>query len=288
VTKAGLEPTRANAFELAQWRIRVNCIAPGPVDTPIHATYSDDLEETTAIWAAGILGRIGRSRRRCAVGWLLAAPAPNGRPATLSMSMAARYSDCRRARVADAHELAEAVREVSAVLAQILRRRRTASATRSRRHGGSRYGVGREGLMMRALCMRLMHLGLDAHVVATATPQRGGAPAIRVQAAGSARQAGRGRNSEAKSHRGCDRDGLMRAAGLTTGDLDDPDTILSDAACMAFFQEDARQRPAPSILQMGSLYEAVQLLFFDVVSIRLRERLGQRADEMRSRHTNLE
>ena len=26
------------------------------------------------------------------------------------------------------------------------------------------YGVGREGLMMKALCMRLMHLGLNAHV----------------------------------------------------------------------------------------------------------------------------
>src|SRR5688572_32269619 len=31
------------------------------------------------------------------------------------------------------------------------------------------YGVGREGLMMRALCMRLMHLGLDAHVVGDMT-----------------------------------------------------------------------------------------------------------------------
>ena len=39
---------------------------------------------------------------------------------------------------------------------------------------------------------------------------------------------------------------------------------------------------------MGSLYEAVQLLFFDVVSLRLRERLGQGAEEMRARHTNLE
>src|SRR5437899_7928445 len=36
------------------------------------------------------------------------------------------------------------------------------------------YGVGREGLMMRALCMRLMHLGLDAHVVGDmATPPLG-------------------------------------------------------------------------------------------------------------------
>jgi 6-phospho-3-hexuloisomerase len=39
---------------------------------------------------------------------------------------------------------------------------------------------------------------------------------------------------------------------------------------------------------MGSLYEAVQLLFFDVVAIRLRERLGQDSEEMRARHTNLE
>jgi 6-phospho-3-hexuloisomerase len=46
--------------------------------------------------------------------------------------------------------------------------------------------------------------------------------------------------------------------------------------------------PSTSVLPMGSLYEAVQLLFFDVVSIRLRERLGQDPGEMRGRHTNLE
>ena len=31
------------------------------------------------------------------------------------------------------------------------------------------YGVGREGLMMKALAMRLYHLGLDAHVVGDMT-----------------------------------------------------------------------------------------------------------------------
>src|SRR6185295_12035284 len=37
------------------------------------------------------------------------------------------------------------------------------------------HGVGREGLMMKALCMRLMHLGLDAHVVGDMTmPPVGG------------------------------------------------------------------------------------------------------------------
>jgi len=32
------------------------------------------------------------------------------------------------------------------------------------------YGVGREGLMMKALAMRLFHVGLDAHVVGDMTP----------------------------------------------------------------------------------------------------------------------
>ena len=60
-SKAALEYlTRAWAYELAEDRIRVNCIAPGPVDTPIHATYSDDLEATYADLARRIpLNRMG-------------------------------------------------------------------------------------------------------------------------------------------------------------------------------------------------------------------------------------
>jgi 6-phospho-3-hexuloisomerase len=39
---------------------------------------------------------------------------------------------------------------------------------------------------------------------------------------------------------------------------------------------------------MGSLYEAAQLIFFDLISILLRGRTDQTAEEMRARHTNLE
>jgi NAD(P)-dependent dehydrogenase (short-subunit alcohol dehydrogenase family) len=75
-TKAALEYlTRAWAYELASDRIRVNCIAPGPVDTPIHATYSDDLEATYADLARRIpLNRMGHVDDVAAWVWFLVAP----------------------------------------------------------------------------------------------------------------------------------------------------------------------------------------------------------------------
>src|SRR5215472_14739920 len=46
------------------------------------------------------------------------------------------------------------------------------------------YGVGREGLMMKALCMRLMHLGLDAHFVGDMTTPPIGSGDLLVASAG--------------------------------------------------------------------------------------------------------
>jgi NAD(P)-dependent dehydrogenase (short-subunit alcohol dehydrogenase family) len=75
-TKAALEYlTRAWAYELAEDRIRVNCIAPGPVDTPIHATYADDLDATYVDLARRIpLQRMGVADDVATWVWLLVAP----------------------------------------------------------------------------------------------------------------------------------------------------------------------------------------------------------------------
>ncbi len=81
-TKAALEYlTRAWAYELAGDGIRVNCIAPGPVDTPIHATYSDDLEATYADLARRVpLGRMGTGED--IAGWVSFLVAPDSRWST--------------------------------------------------------------------------------------------------------------------------------------------------------------------------------------------------------------
>jgi 6-phospho-3-hexuloisomerase len=144
------------------------------------------------------------------------------------------------------------------------------------------YGVGREGLMMKALCMRLMHLGLDAHVVGDMTTPPIGKGDLLIASAGP--------GSFTTVMALLD---VARGAGartmIVTAQPEGPASRVADTIIELPAQTMANDRDGPaSLLPMGSLYEAVQLLFFDLVSILLREKTGQSPGQMRARHTNLE
>jgi 6-phospho-3-hexuloisomerase len=144
------------------------------------------------------------------------------------------------------------------------------------------YGVGREGLMMRALCMRLMHLGFDAHVVGDmTTPPVGPGDLLMVSA-------GPGSFSTALGLLGIAHEAGARTLVITAQPSGEA-ASRSDVTIHLPAQTMADDRGTrTSVLPMGSLYEAAQLIFFDLVSILLRERTGQTPEEMRARHTNLE
>ncbi len=153
------------------------------------------------------------------------------------------------------------------------------------------YGVGREGLMMKAFAMRLFHCGLDAHVVGDmTTPPLGDGDLLIVSA-------GPGSFSTVEALMSVARRAGARIVCITAQpDGAAPgmaDTIITlPAQTMA---DDRRstsgaddRRSTGSILPMGSLYEGAQYIFFEVVILALRDDLGLSPDAMRANHTNLE
>jgi 6-phospho-3-hexuloisomerase len=144
------------------------------------------------------------------------------------------------------------------------------------------YGVGREGLMMKALSMRLFHLGLDAHVVGDMTTPPVGKGDVLVVSAGPgyfstvAALMGVARNAGAKTI-------------CFTAQPDGKVTQSADLAVVLPAQTMADDTSgATSFLPMGSLFEGVQYLFFEYLVLLLRDHLGVTPGQMRQNHTNLE
>jgi 6-phospho-3-hexuloisomerase len=144
------------------------------------------------------------------------------------------------------------------------------------------YGVGREGLMVRALCMRLMHLGFDAHMVGDVTTPSIGRGGLLITSAGP------GYFSTVMALV----DVAQSAGARTLCVTAQPGGEASEAADVIVHlpaQTMADDQDGPvSLLPMGSLFEIAQLVFFDLVSIMLRDETGQSAEDLRRRHTNLE
>lgn len=143
------------------------------------------------------------------------------------------------------------------------------------------YGVGREGLAIRGLAMRLYHLGLDVGVVGDMTTPALGPGDLLVVSAGP------GGFSTVEA--------LMRVAAaagakvaLVTANRAGSAAALADIVLVIPAQTMADDIGGASVLPMGSLYEGAAFVLFEMIVIALRRELNVDPASMRARHTNLE
>jgi 6-phospho-3-hexuloisomerase len=144
------------------------------------------------------------------------------------------------------------------------------------------YGCGREGLQLRGFAMRLFHMGRDVAVWGDMTmPPVGPRDLLFVSA---------GPGYLATAHALVD---IAHKAGAKTALITaQPDGELAkhvDVVTVIPAQTMANDQGAKvSILPMGSMFEVAQMVFFELVVLKLRERFGETSETMRPRHTNLE
>jgi 6-phospho-3-hexuloisomerase len=143
------------------------------------------------------------------------------------------------------------------------------------------YGCGREGLMMRALAMRLHHLGLDVCMQGDMNAFPLGPDDLFLCAAGP------GALSTASALCGVARDAGARVL-VITAEPDGATSALADELLVIPAQTMARDVGSDAVLPMGSLFEGAMFLVFEVLVLQLRERLGETPASMRARHTNME
>lgn len=144
------------------------------------------------------------------------------------------------------------------------------------------YGLGREGLQVRGLCMRLFHLGLRVSMVGDMTTPHLGAGDLLIVSAGP------GQFSTADALLG-----VARAAGartlVVTAQPDGGSARTADIVLPVPAQTMADDTgPSTSVLPMGSLFEGAEYILFEVMILMLRGRLGVTPEQMRANHTNLE
>ena len=144
------------------------------------------------------------------------------------------------------------------------------------------YGVGREGLVLRSFCMRLFHLGLDAHVVGDMTTPHLGPGDLLVTSAGP------GHFSTVAALMG-----IVRAAGgkvlmFTANPAGDLSVKADDVVVIPGQTMAAGAGERASVQPMGSLYEQAMWMYLDYVTLRLAQHRGISFANMSHRHTNLE
>jgi 6-phospho-3-hexuloisomerase len=143
------------------------------------------------------------------------------------------------------------------------------------------HGAGRSGLALRMTAMRLMHLGLDVHVVGETTTPAIAEGDVMLTASGSGTTESIVRAArtavEAKA----------RVALITTA-TDSPLAELASATLVVPAAAKLDRSMTASTQYAGGLFEQTVVLVGDALFHTLWQRSGRTADELWPRHANLE
>ncbi|MFI9027805.1 6-phospho-3-hexuloisomerase [Streptomyces sp. NPDC053560] len=143
-------------------------------------------------------------------------------------------------------------------------------------------GEGRSGFMARAFAMRLMHLGLNVHVIGeTTTPAVGDGDTV-VAVSGSGTTAGTVRVAEQAVKTGAEVHAVTTAPDSPLGSL--AATVLLLPAATKY----RRAGEAASVQPLSSLFDQATHVTLDVVALRLANLLEVDNDRARAAHANTE
>lgn len=144
------------------------------------------------------------------------------------------------------------------------------------------YGVGREGLQIKGLAMRLFHLGLHCAMVGDMTTPPVAEGDLLIVSAGP------GDFSTVSALIGVARNAGARILVVTA---QPQGTAASQADCVLHIPAQTMaddQGDTQSVLPMGSLYEGALYVAFELLVLAVRDRLNVTPQAMRANHTNLE
>ena len=142
-------------------------------------------------------------------------------------------------------------------------------------------GAGRSGLALRMTAMRLMHLGLDVHVVGEVTTPAIAAGDVLLTASGSGTTASVVRAAETATAAGA------RVIAITTA----PDSPLAALAAVTVVVPAAQKQDHDGLLSIqysGALFEQTVVVLGDAIFHSLWKASGATAAELWPRHANLE
>jgi 6-phospho-3-hexuloisomerase len=141
--------------------------------------------------------------------------------------------------------------------------------------------VGRSGIALRMTAMRLMHLGLDVHVVGDVTTPAIGVGDVLLTASGSGTTESVVRTAQKAAAAGARVAAITTTAASPLGDI-------ADRLVVVPAPQKLDRTAAASDQYAGSLFEQVVVLLGDGLFHALWQRQGSSADDLWPRHSNLE